>query len=390
MFTNTTNILVKLCLLLMAGLIMTSHVNAREIADHTAVQQILEQTVISGNVPGFTVEIYDENGTWFHAAGLADVEARRQHLPKNEFRIGSTTKTFTATVVLQLVGENVLSLEDTVEKWLPGLLQGNNYDGNSITIKQLLQQTSGIFNYVLDPEAMAQFLGPTFLEHRYDVYKPEDLIKLALAHPPDFAPGTDWAYSNTNYILLGMIVERATGKPFAEEIETRIVQPLGLTGTYLPHAPTLRGSHGKFYSKLYSPDSDAQIHDVTELSPSVGWTAGGMVSTVGDLNHFFAALVSGQLLQPKEQQAMFSGVMTKNWIPNTTYGLGISSVKLSCDVTLWGHGGAINGSWSYSYGTRDGKRMVTQHVNGDWSDQIGIFTKVLEAEFCSDGSSVAQ
>jgi D-alanyl-D-alanine carboxypeptidase len=111
--------------------------------------------------------------------------------------------------VLQLAADGELSLDDTVERWLPGVVHGSGHDGNKITIRHLLNQTSGIFNYVLDPEAVSRYVGLGFLEHRYDRYRPEQLVATAMSHPPAFEPGTNWGYSNTNFVLAGMIIEKA-------------------------------------------------------------------------------------------------------------------------------------------------------------------------------------
>jgi D-alanyl-D-alanine carboxypeptidase len=119
------------------------------------------------------------------------------------------------------------------------------------------------------------------------------------------------------------------------------------------------------------------------MNPSTAWAAGGMVSTAGDLNRFFSALLGGRLLPPDQQREMFITVSTDGagWIPDTRYGLGVFSQTLPCGVTVWGNGGAIHGSWSYAMGSRDGRRLVSQNINGDWLG-LGIFNEVLQAEFC--------
>ncbi len=340
-----------------------------------AVQPVLDQAV-AGGLPGISAEISTKSRTWFGTAGVADLTTGRQRRPPDRFRIGSTTKTFVATVVLQLVAEHKLGLDDPVERWLPGLVPSNE-----VTIRELLGQTSGIFDYQADPVLQRQSVGTEFLVHRFDHYTPQQLVQIATAHPAPFAPGTSWGYSNTNYILLGLVVERITGHPLAQEIALRIARPLGLTGTYLPAGTEIRGPHGGGYSKLFLPDP-TPIYDVTELSPSWSWAAGGLVSTVGDLTRFFGALLAGRLLPPAEQRAMFTTRPTIGWIPNTTYGLGMSSITLSCGRVVWGMGGAISGSFSYSYGTRDGRTVLAINVNGDWNNPIGTFTQALEAQFC--------
>lgn len=359
--------------------------------DHPGVQQALDRAVTGTGLPGILATVREGDDQWFGTAGVADTRTGRKRLPQERFRIGSITKTFTATVVLQLEAEGKLSLDDTVEKWLPGLVRGNGHDGRLITIKQLLNMTSGTFNHFLAKEVQDRVAGPAFLKHRFDRYRPQQLVKIAMSHAPDFKPGQDWTYSNTGYVIAAMIIEKATRKTYAEQVSQRIIQPLGLTGTRVPgdKEVRIRGPHARHYSALFSPEPKPTIHDVTELNPSLGWAAGNMVSTAADLDRFFTALLEGRLLHEAQQRKMFATnpVPKGKWIPNTTYGLGMSSVKLSCGATVWGMGGALQGSWSYAYGTRDATRMLIQNVNGDWKDPIDtVFTPVLEAEFCASGS----
>ncbi|WP_354638211.1 serine hydrolase domain-containing protein [Kitasatospora camelliae] len=360
---------------------------------HRGVQAVLERAVAEGRLPGAVAEVREENGRrWFGAAGVADTGTGRDRHRGDRFRIGSTTKTFVATVVLQLVAEHRLGLDDTVEQWLPGLLDGNGYDGRSVTVRQLLNNTSGVFNYVLDDQLRRAASGTAFLEHRFDTYRPQELVRIAVRNGPAFAPGTDWGYSDTNYVIAGMIVEKATGGSLGEEIERRITRPLGLRGTYQPAAgdTAIHGPHGREYSRLMATAPGADAHDVTELDPSWAWATGDMVSTVEDLNTFFGALLAGRLLPAAQQREMFATLPTRGqWIPDTTYGLGVASITLPCGPTVWGMGGAIPGSWSYTFGTRDGRHLLSTNVNGDWADgtwtmpnPIGVFTAELEAEFC--------
>ncbi|SEH02078.1 D-alanyl-D-alanine carboxypeptidase [Nonomuraea solani] len=354
--------------------------------DHAGTQRVLDQAVTGGGVPGILADVRDPSGTWFGTAGVADTETGRERRRHDRFRVGSITKAFTSTVVLKLAAERRLSLDDTVEKWLPGVVRGNGHDGSKITIRRLLNQTSGVFNYSMDKELLARYIGPAFLKHRFDSIRPAELVKVAMRNPPAFAPGKGWGYSNTNFVLAGMIIEKVTGRSYDVEVERRITDPLGMTATYVPREETkLRGPHSRHYSKLSLPEPDAKVYDVTEMNASTAWAAGGIVSTAGDLQKFYRALLGGRLLPPAQQKEMFTGVSTEGggWIPNTTYGLGVFWQKLSCGVTAWGGGGAINGSWTYAMGSRDGKRMVVSNVNGDWGNPIATFTEVLEAELCS-------
>ncbi|WP_404952851.1 serine hydrolase domain-containing protein [Streptomyces sp. 147326] len=362
----------------------------QETSSRSAVQEVLDRAVSESGLPGMVAEVQDGAGRWFGAAGVADTATGRARLPQEQFRIGSATKTFTATLLLQLAAERRLGLDDTVEQWLPGLVRGNGNDGGGVTLRQLLGMTSGLFNYAQDESLTSRHYGPAFLEHRYDRFRPEELVEVAMSHAPDFAPGEGWTYSNTGYILSGLVIEKVTGRSCADELEQRIVRPLGLTGTYLPgdDQHELSGPHTRLYSKNHLPAPDAEIHDVTELNASFAWTAGGMVSTVGDLNRFFGALLGGRLLPPAQQEEMFTVFPTPEgkWIPHTSYGLAVASVELSCGERVWGMGGAFTGSFCYTFGTRDGGHLVSQSLNGDWSDPIGLFTEVLEAEFARGGS----
>ncbi|WP_067525875.1 serine hydrolase domain-containing protein [Nocardia uniformis] len=344
----------------------------------TAIQDVLDRAVSEGGVPGIIAEVRDEGRQWFGTAGVADTATEQPRLPQHRFRIGSITKTFVATVLLKLVGEGLLGLDDTVHQWLPNMVRGNGNDGDAITVRQLLNHTSGLFNYTDDREAL----------NHYETHSPSVLVNIAVAHPPTFAPGTNWGYSNTNYILAGLVVEAVAGASLHDELRRHLIEPLGLTVTSLPHGsdPAIEGPHSRHYTKLFDSSTDAVIHDATELDVSMFGAAGGMISTLGDLHRFFAALLGGQLLHPAEQAEMLRTVPTENWIANTGYGLGISSVTLPSGVALWGMGGALFGSWTYAYGTGDGHHVLVANVNGEWAhgvwcDPIGVLTDLLRAEF---------
>ncbi|MEY9843164.1 D-alanyl-D-alanine carboxypeptidase [Streptacidiphilus sp. BW17] len=359
-------------------------------AQHAGVQSVLDQAVTQAGLPGAMAQIENGDSTWFGQAGTADLSTGRKLQPQDGFRIGSTTKTFVSTVVLQLEAEHKLSLDDTVEHWLPGLVDGNGYDGSEITIRQLLDMTSGISNYANAPQLADEFVGQAFLTNRFDSFTPRQLVEIAVASKPSFAPGAGWEYSDTNYVLAGLIVEKATGHSLAKEIARRITGPLHLSNTYEPTGDDtgIDGPHGRFYSKLMEQDPNAPFYDVTDLNPSWGFGAGDIISTDGDLITFFRALLQGRMLPPTQQREMFTMLDPgKNWIPGTTYGLGVASVNLSCG-TVWGMGGAIDGSWSYTFGTRDGRHLLSTEVNGDWANgtfgsPVGVFTAELESEFCT-------
>lgn len=353
---------------------------------HPKVQQVLDQTVAAKLAPGMVAEVRDGRRAWFGSAGVSDTKTGRKRQQNERFRIGSASKAFTATVVLKLAAEGKLSLDDTLDEHLPGLFDGSAYEPGKITIRQLLNQTSGIYAYSDDEEFFATGVGPEWFKHRYDTYTPQQLVKTALAHPPTGEPGQRFKYSNTNYILAAMIVEKATGRLFGQELIRTVIRPLRLSGTSLPGtASKIRGPHPVHYSILFSRDPQPTIYDATQMNQSFAWSAGGIISTTTDLNRFFAALFGGRVLPAAQLREMLTTVPTEGWIPGTRYGLGVFEQELPCGTSVWGNAGATYGSWSYAMGTRDGKHRLTTQINGDWAP-LSVFTDALAAEFCPAAS----
>ncbi|MFF3441169.1 serine hydrolase domain-containing protein [Streptosporangium sp. NPDC002721] len=356
---------------------------------HPEVRRVLDRTVAAKLAPGMVADVRDGRRSWFGSAGVSDTGTGRERRRNERFRIGSASKAFTATVVLKLAAEGRLSLDDTLDEYLPGLFDGSAYEPGRITVRQLLNQTSGIYAYSDDPAFFATGVGPAWFEHRYDTHTPEELVRIALAHPPTGEPGERFKYSNTNYILAAMIVEKAAGRTFERELIRTVIRPLRLTGTSLPRTdPGIRGPHPVHYSILFSRDPRPTIHDATRMNQSFAWSAGGVISTTADLNRFFAALFGGRVLPPAQLREMLTTVPTEgaNWIPGTRYGLGVFEQELPCGTSVWGNAGATYGSWSYAMGTRDGEHRLTTQINGDWAP-LSVFTDALAAEFCPAGTS---
>jgi len=282
-------------------------------------------------------------------SGHANLRTRRAVPWDARFRIGSMTKPFVATVVLQLVGEGRLSLDDRVERWLPGVVKGNGNDGAAITVRQLLQHTSGLPDYTHRIPWILDRAG--FEEHRLDTVTPQEAVRTALEEKPVFAPGTSWSYSNTNYMLAGMIIQAVTGRTWQDEVRARIVTPLGLRATTLPETdPKMPEPHAVGYERFPGPGATAENPrygkqiDATLQNVSWGGAAGEIISTVDDGNRFLQALVGGRLLPAAQLAEMQRTVPTepgfrKNW-PGVRYGLGLMRVPTSCGVS-WSHGGDI-------------------------------------------------
>ncbi|GGV10221.1 serine hydrolase domain-containing protein [Streptomyces spectabilis] len=345
---------------------------------HRATQRAMDAAVRAG-IPGITAQARDGDGVWKAASGVGDLTSGAPRGKNDKFRVGSITKTFVATVLLQLESEGRLDLDDTVEHHLPGLVRGNGNDGNKITVRQLLNHTSGLFDYLADPEYSRTYMeGDGYLKHRYDTLPPKKHVRVALSHQPLFEPGAKHSYSNTNYVLAGLIVEKAGKRTYEKEVRDRIIGPLGLKHTsnpgnsiHLPR-PSSRG-----YSKLFRSSPD-RIDDITEMNGSQGWADGDIISTAGDLTRFYSALLRGKLLPPKQLKAMKTTVAVPG--SSTRYGLGISRLRTGCGTTLWGHGGGMIGWLSMAVSTEDGRHQLAYNYNGDW--ETSHMPKIVDAEYC--------
>lgn len=328
--------------------------------DGTTLQHDAD-ALLNYGAPGVLVELRTPAGSTAVRSGFGDVAAGTPIPWDAEFRIGSTTKPFVAATVLQLVGEGRLALEDTVERWLPGVVTGNGNDGTTITVRQLLQQTSGLFDYARDLTYRSS--AEAFAATRLNGMTLAEGVAMAMKHQPNFAPGTEWEYSNTNYLLAGMIIEKITGNSWGDEVRSRILDPLGLHHTYVPgHDPAIRGPHPIGYQR-FSPEGP--VLDVTEFDTTIAGSAGQMVGTTEDVNRFLQALIGGEVLRPAELAEMQKTVpatrFDRAW-PGIRYGLGIESMPTSCG-TIWAHGGDIVGFQTRNGITADGTRSVVVVMN---------------------------
>ncbi|MFF7485531.1 serine hydrolase domain-containing protein [Streptomyces luteogriseus] len=345
---------------------------------HDATTRAVRAAVADG-VPGVTVTVRRGHGTWAATAGVGNLETGKPRSVRDHYRIASITKTFVATVVLQLEAEGELSLDDTVEKWLPGVVRGNGHDGRRITLRQLLNHTSGIFDYLRDPGFQQKYMtADGFMKHRFDRTEPEDLLAIAMRNEPYFEPGEKFTYSNTNYLLAARVIEKATGSDdYGDEIDRRIIAPLHLTSTSVPTTRvTLPRPGSRAYSKLATTDT-GPTYDVTELNPRLAYGSGQMVSGSADLTRFYSALLGGRLLPPEQLKKMTTTVESSR--ETSRYGLGLVDRKLACGVHVWGHDGGISGSNSDAVTTGNGRHSLAVNFNGDWS---GSTDAIIEAEFC--------
>jgi D-alanyl-D-alanine carboxypeptidase len=371
--------LVSFVLLALAAAVAAATVSAapeRAAAREPQLQRALDDLVAAG-IPGAVLLVREGDRTLRLTSGHGDLRPRTPMRPGDRFRMGSITKTFVATVVLQLVGEKKLRLTDTVERWLPGVVP----NGERITVRHLLGHTSGLFDYGGDRKWLeAAYRDPMRR------WTPREIVAVATAHKPHFAPGAAWSYSNTNYFVVGLIVEAATGRKLESELRRRIYAPLGLRATSLDTVPRIAGPHAHGY--FLRP-----LEDVTVGSPSYVWAAGALVSTADDVARFFQALLGGRLLRPDLLRAMET---TMAGAREFSYGLGLEKVRIPCGA-VWGHSGGSPGYSANSFNSKDGTRQVVVLVNATARLALGLpnfrsfdiperavpaFERLIETAYC--------
>jgi D-alanyl-D-alanine carboxypeptidase len=341
------------------------------------------QAFVDVGFAGMQLRVHDQRGEWVGSAGVRRLGETAKPPTNGRFRIGSNTKTFVATVVLQLVAEGKVGLDAPAADYLPqfGL-------DRRITVRMLLQHTSGLFNhtgdYYLDGTAVPGLpsTGKEWVDNRFHTYRPDELVRFALSKPALFAPGTNWSYSNTNYTLAGLLIEKVTGHSYAEEMQRRILRPLGLRGTVVPGAWSgIPGPHAHGYYH-YQDAGQWQTVDVTRQNPSLLFAAGDMISTTQDLHTFFSALMGGKLLPGP----LLAEMRTPH--PKLGYGLGLFVADAGCGVTVLRHNGSTIGYGALMYSTPDGSKTLTASLTaGDADidlakDYPRALDKLLEVVFC--------
>jgi D-alanyl-D-alanine carboxypeptidase len=321
--------------------------------DYPGLRTVMRRLTTEAGTTGALADVRDRHGQTVITSGVGDLRTGAPVPEHSRFRIGSVTKTFVATVVLQLAGAHRIDLDGPVEQYLPGLIRGNGNDGRHISIRHLLQHTSGLPDY-LDDSLVQQVIADP-LAHR-DTHL---LIQAALQHPSLFPPGEQFSYSNTNYLVAGLLIEKITGRPYGREIERRILRPLRLHDTAVPGDEiSIRGPHPNGYLRN---GPDQQPTEQTRFNPSVAGAAGEMNSSSRDLNRFFAALIGVRLLNPAELREMMRTRPTPSG-PSDGYGLGLERTTLPCGGVYWGHDGDSLG-FSTRVGVTTTGKQVTVMAN---------------------------
>ncbi|MFD9259089.1 serine hydrolase domain-containing protein [Streptomyces sp. NPDC059538] len=323
------------------------------------------EKAIAGLGPGHAdataalVRVGGSSGSWQGHSGVADVRTGRPALERGRFRAGSVTKAFTAAVVLQLAAEGRVELDRPVQEYLPGLLPGTF---KPVTVRQLLNYTSGI--------RPADGPGDTFedaLAHRFDRDDPRALIANAAAKGPEFDPGTRQHYLNIDYTILGVLIEKVTGRSYEQALTTRIFKPLGLRDTSLPSRTQTRipGPHNRGYQAVTRADGTRELVDVTEWNSWSNWAAGDLISTTADLERFTVALFGGRLVPRAQLEEMFTVPEVKDFESgeDAEQTAGLKRLVLPDGTVAYGKTGSRHGYSTVIGGTRDLSRTLVYSVN---------------------------
>jgi D-alanyl-D-alanine carboxypeptidase len=285
----------------------------------------VNQAMTAAGVPGAIIGIWGPDGTYVRAFGVADKTTRAPMKTDFYSRIGSVTKTFTVTGILQLADQGKLGLDDPIAKFVDGVPQGDK-----ITLRQLARMQSGLFNYSASPAfQQAMFADPRRL------FTPQELLNDAFAQPNQFPPGEGFEYCNTNTVLLGLVVEKVSGQPLHSYIHDQILAPLGMSDTSFPTTNAFPEPHAQGYTVQTADGKEAAA---TDWNPSWGWAAGAMISTLDDMRIWAPALATGKLLTPQMQAQRLQTVGQPGMPPQDGYGLGIFNLG------GWiGHNGSLPG-----------------------------------------------
>ncbi|MFT2016548.1 serine hydrolase domain-containing protein [Streptomyces sp. 796.1] len=340
--------------------------------DTAGITRALKDALANG-APGAMARYAGPDGVQIRTEGVQNRATGAVMDARSRFRIGSITKTFSSVVLLQLVSEGKLRLDEPVNTYLPGLLPDDR-----ITVRHLLTHRSGLSDYT---NAMFAKTVPGFEAVRNRVFSYRELVKLSLDEPRTGQPGAAYQYSNTNFVVVGMLIEKATGNPVAKEYDRRIIKPLKLKNTsYVHPAKAIKGPHVRGY--LHPDEAGAPLVDSTEQTASWAQSAGAIISNAADLNTFTSALLRGRLLRPAMQQEMLKATPV-DAAKTRFYGLGLRRYDLSCGTSIYGHTGTVQGFYSYAFSTKDGKRSLSAVANtsnhGAANTALG---GTLEAAFC--------
>ena len=346
------------------------------------VQAELDLLTSVNRIPGALAQLRDRRGRSVTiTSGTAELGTGRPMVSDaGRFRIASVTKPFTVVAVLKLVADHRVALDAPIETYLPGVVRGTGegaeIDGHDITVRQLLQHTSGLPNYI-------DYLDWSDPLRRVE---PIELVRLAVSHRPDFAPGQGWQYTNTGYVIAGMLVERLTGKDIRTALTDMVIRPAGLRDTYWPPSGEIgiRGPHARNYM-LDRANPQGPLVDATEFEPSLFGAAGALVSTPSDLNRFWRELFAGRLLPSRMLAEMKRVVPAPDFRPGPAYGLGLIQIPLSCGGYAWGHSGDLLGISSFSAWHRSGRAVTVYMTAQTGTEATNRLRRTVDVALCGTG-----
>ncbi|MEU8550112.1 serine hydrolase domain-containing protein [Streptomyces roseoverticillatus] len=313
-----------------------------------------------GTATAAQVRYKDKDLHWSGASGEADVRTHTPAKGDERFRAGSITKTFTAAVALQLVHEGKLDLDGTVQHYLPGLLPAHYPD---VKVGQLLNYTSGLPG----GDTRGTPKGPDWDKGRYTTWDHRALVRAGFGKPMEFAPGTQQHYSNIGYNVLGLLIEKATGRTYEQELRDRVINRAGLKDTYSPGTSfRIKGRHTHGYEALENADGTTRLVDTTEWDQSETWASGDLITTTADLDRFVSALFAGRIVPQQELKLMFTVPEVPQYESGkpAVYGSGLARVQLTKGGPVyWGKTGSRYGYLNGFAATQDGKQSLIYSVN---------------------------
>lgn len=330
------------------------------------LQQSLD-AVRDAGMYGIYSTVRDEDRVWRGASGVSDVDTARPVRPDFVHRVGSVSKTFTAVAVLRQVERGTIELDDPVGRYLPELLPGER--GRRITVRMLLNHTSHLAEYL--PQVFPSTVegSPASLDdNRFRTFSREELARLGIGGTPTGEPGAvPGSYSNTNYVLAGLLLEKVTGEDAERHITREVIHRAGLRHTSFPRTPHLPGPHSKAYTSLFGlvdPPREYSVYNMSWAS-----TAGAIASTMDDLTRFHRALLGGRLLGPAQLAEMRKTVVVRAGARQRDYGLGIYAFDLPCG-RFWGHDGGVFGMGTRLVSSPDGRRQLAFGTNRTWYQRL--------------------
>ncbi|MFJ9949604.1 serine hydrolase domain-containing protein [Kitasatospora sp. NPDC091207] len=331
----------------------------------SAVQRVLSEA----SVPGVMVALTTPDGAYLKAFGVSDKVAGTPMVTGLNMRIGSETKTFTVTGLLRLVDQGKAGLDDPVGTYIAGVP-----GGDVITLRQLADMRSGLFNYTADPD-----FQQAVINNPQQVFTPQQLLGYAFKHPADFAPGTEFEYSNTNTVLIGLVVEKLAGQPLDVFLKQQVFDPAGLGRTVFPTDAAFPQPHARGYT---DQTPDGTIADATDWNPSWAWAAGAVISDLADMQKWAKVLATGTLLTPATQAQRL--VTPPSPLPGVGYGLG-----LFVNHGWIGHNGSLPGYQSAVVYLPSAQATLAVLLNTDISSQgeepSTLFAKAI-TEIVSPGN----